>query len=353
MAADTGKKRIVHYDLLRIVAAFSVVMLHSAAQFWYTIPVTQTEWKIANCYDALFRFGVPIFVMLSGALFLGREIEVKRLYKHNILRLLIVYLVWSVIYGLFDYTKYNLTEINGQALVQEVIGGRYHLWFLPMIIGIYMLLPILQLWVCSAKEKDLRYFLLLFFVVKILGQTISVLIENEVVHYLLNIFNASELQMVCSYIGYFVLGYYLVSVEISKKWQKVIYVAVIPSIILNIVIDNYMSVKANAPSGVIYDSFGLFTFIIVVAIFLFFTQVVGKVHFGSRAERIIQEVSAATFGIYLAHLLCMEWLERMGIHSMTFSNIIGIPLLAIGVFAICFVFAALIRRIPFVGKYIC
>ena len=70
VSSKTDKKRLIHYDLLRIFAAFSVVMLHSAAQFWYSLDIYSTEWLIANSYDALFRFGVPIFVMISGALFL-------------------------------------------------------------------------------------------------------------------------------------------------------------------------------------------------------------------------------------------------------------------------------------------
>ncbi len=353
MASEGRKKRIIHYDLLRIIAAFSVVMLHSAAQFWYTIPVTQVEWKIANCYDALFRFGVPIFVMLSGVLFLGRDVDVKRLYTHNIFRLLIVYLIWSAAYGLFDCTRYDLREIGWQAIAQEMMGGRYHLWFLPMIIGIYMLLPILRLWVKNAQKKDLQYFLILFFVLKIGAETISVLWQNEFVHYILDIFAASELSAVCSYIGYFVLGYYLVFIGIPKKWQKILYVAALPALILNIILDSAMAIKANAPIGVIYDSFGLFTFIIVVALFVFGVEVLSKVSYSPCVERVIREVSQATFGIYLSHLLCMELLERYGIHSMTIPNAVGIPLLAIGVFLICFAFAAVVRRIPFIGKYIC
>ena len=49
------------YDLLRILAAFSVVILHISAQFWYDFDVTDFRWLTANSYDALFRFGVPVF----------------------------------------------------------------------------------------------------------------------------------------------------------------------------------------------------------------------------------------------------------------------------------------------------
>lgn len=353
MAAGSGKKRMIHYDLLRIVAAFSVVMLHSAAQFWYVLPVNGTEWKVANFYDAASRFGVPIFVMISGALFLGREVNVKRLYTHNISRLLIVYLVWSAVYGLFDCTRFNLRELTLGDYIQEIIGGRYHLWFLPMIIGIYMILPVLHSWIQHAEKKNIQYMLILFLIFQIGIETVTALHQGEISAYFLGIFSRPELGMACSYIGYFVLGYYIVYIGIPKKWHKFIYAGVIPSLVLNIVLDDYLAQQAGAPQGVIYDSFGVFTFVIVVAIFLFFEEVMRKVNYSEWAERVITEISQATFGIYLAHLLCIEGLERVGIHNMMIPNIVGIPLQAVCVFAICYLVAALLRRIPLIGKFIC
>ena len=73
MEDRTERKRMVHYDLLRIAAAFSVVMLHSAAQFWNSLDIASLEWRIADGYNALSRFGVPIFVMISGAMLLSEQ----------------------------------------------------------------------------------------------------------------------------------------------------------------------------------------------------------------------------------------------------------------------------------------
>ena len=89
---QTTQNRNIQYDLLRILAAFSVVMLHSAAQHWYDLPIDSLDWKVVNAYDACFRFGVPIFVMISGAIFLDplRELDMRRLYRHNILRLVVI-----------------------------------------------------------------------------------------------------------------------------------------------------------------------------------------------------------------------------------------------------------------------
>lgn len=155
MKGKTNDNRMVHYDLLRILAAFSVVMLHISAQFWYDFDVTDFRWLTANTYDALFRFGVPVFVMISGALFLPgpEKTDMKRLYCHNIMRLLAIFIVWSCLYGLLDCYNFGFQNLTMSNILQEMLFGRYHLWYLPLQIGIYMLLPILRIWIQNADKK--------------------------------------------------------------------------------------------------------------------------------------------------------------------------------------------------------
>lgn len=352
MVSNTKKrKRMVHYDLLRIFAAFSVVMLHSAAQFWYTLDVRSTEWIIANSYDAVFRFGVPVFVMISGAMFLDRDytLDVKRLYKHNILRMLVLYVVWSCLYGLYDCRNIDIQEAGIKAVFRELLYGRYHLWFIPMIVGIYMLLPILKCWVQNADPKNLQYFMGLFLVLQVGGETVRALTVTDEIHYILD---TASIELACSYVGYFVWGYYLAHVGVSDRFQKVIYALVIPSAIMNIVLGNYLAWKVNSPVGAIYDSFGVFTFIIVTALFLITVEKGSKISFSEKSTAIIKELSADTLGVYLIHMGLIEILEHYGIHSMLVPIAIGIPLLAIFIFIISTGIAFLLRKIPVVGRYL-
>jgi len=350
--SDTENTRMVHLDLLRILACFSVVMLHCAAQFWYTLPVTSMDWKIANSYDAVFRFGVPVFVMISGALFLPakKEIIVNLLYTHNILRLIIIYLVWSCIYGLFDCRFYSWSILDKGDIIREIFAGRYHLWYLPMIVGIYMLLPVLRSWVASAEKRNLQYFLLLFVIFQVGKETMLVLRQTDGMRYF---WGLVSLDMVCGYLGYFVLGYYIVQFGIEVRWHKWIYLGGILSVGANIVLSDYLAGQAGAPVGEIYDSFSFFTFLIVVSLFLFFTGCMSKINYSLRVSAIIKELSLATLGIYLLHIGLIEFLEPFGIHSMMFAPVVCIPLFAIFCFGVCFVLAAILRRIPLIGKYIC
>ncbi len=347
-----NRERKLHYDLLRIVAAFSVVMLHSAAQFWYTLDRESIEWLVANSYDALFRFGVPIFVMLSGTFFLDSDyrLDVKRLYKHNILRMIILYAVWSCAYGIYDSSMFDFRVAGIKDVLREIIFGRYHLWFLPMIVGIYLLLPILKDWVERAEKRNLQYFLWLFFVLQIGRETIRALTLTEELHYILDL---GKIELACGYIGYFVWGYYLAHVGIGEKLRKVLYGMFIPSVAMNVILGNVLAGNSDAYGGIIYDSYGVFTFVVVTVLFLFTKEQGSKISFGEKSSRLIREISADTLGVYVIHVGLMEFLINYDIHSMMLPNIVGIPLFAVGCFAACTVVTAILRRIPFIGKFIC
>lgn len=343
---------MVHYDLLRILAAFSVVMLHVSAQFWYNTPVTDLRWLTANSYDALSRFGVPVFVMISGALFLPgpQKTDMKRLYAHNILRLLSLFIIWSCLYGLLDCWHYGFQNLTARNIFQEMLDGRFHLWYLPMQLGIYMLLPILRIWVQNADRKNIQYFLLLFLIFQVGSETASALFPRGEIEYAASLIRP---YMVCGYLGYFILGYYIAHYGIDQEYHRYIYAIGFVSAFCNVFLDNALSLRKGEPLGAIYDSFGVFTFAVSAALFLFFTAKVSRHSFGPKTRKLINELSRDTLGVYILHLGLIERLEFIGIHSMMLPNVIGIPLFTIFCFLICSLLAAILRRIPVVGKYLC
>jgi len=345
------RERKLHFDLLRILAAFSVVMLHSAAQFWYELDVRSTEWVISNSYNAAFRFGVPIFVMISGAMFLDKnyQLDVKRLFRNNIFRLAMIYIIWSCIYGLYDCSNFGWEVLGAKDILREMISGRYHLWFLPMLIGIYVLLPVLKRWVEHAEKKELQYFLMLFFLLQICGETVKTLTVTDELEYLIDL---GKVEMVCGYIGYFVLGYYLTHIGVSKKMCRWFYVLCIPAIISNIV-GGTLLIWRDGITTIFYDSYGIFTFIITTALFLYTIEKGKTLSVNEKTSRMIREMSADTLGAYVMHVGLMEYLADRGIHSMSLPNIIGIPLFSLLCFFICMILAALLRRIPVIGRFFC
>lgn len=346
------KERNLAFDLLRIIAAFSVIMLHSAAQFWYDLPVDQKEWQIANAYDACFRFGVPIFVMISGALFLGREqnTSISKLLKHNVLRLVIVYFLWSSIYGLWDCYSYGIEKLGRKEIVNEMLSGRYHLWFVPMIVGLYVICPIVYELVHRVPKRCLDYFVVLFLITEILRCSALPFIYDGQLRSVLNSFQPP---LVSGYVGYFVLGYYLHEYGVSSKIRNVCLGLCIPALFFNVYMSRRFSLAAGTPKGEVYDCFCIGTFIIIIALFVGINDFCKGKKPGKLLSGIVKELSADTFGVYLMHLLILEFFRSKGIHVMSINIALGIPVMAIFVFVVGCVLAAILRRIPLLGRFIC
>ena len=79
--------------------------------------------------------------MISGSLFLRKNVTVKEIYKKYILKILVIYLVWNVVYCLINGL---LKGRRFASIVKRMVHGYDTLWFLLMIIGLYMIVPILQ-----------------------------------------------------------------------------------------------------------------------------------------------------------------------------------------------------------------
>lgn len=152
--------RIIYLDYLRVLATFAVIILHISATKWYDSQVHSLEWQAYNLYDSLVRWAVPVFVMISGTLFLQKEIGIKVILKKYILRLLIAYVVWSFIYAM-AYPVANAVlkgkHMQVWTIMQKVFPAPYHMWYIPMIIGLYLIIPLLKQMISS--EYMMRIFL--------------------------------------------------------------------------------------------------------------------------------------------------------------------------------------------------
>lgn len=346
------KKRIIYIDLLRILASLSVIILHYSSQNWYGYDVKSARWLIYNGYDAIFRFGVPVFVMISGSLFavssVRTDFSLKKLYTHNIARLAVIYIIWSSVYGIWDCYLNQTWNIGDIAI--EIITGRYHLWFVPMLIGIYMILPFLRLLFQKDDQKLTEYLLVLFFLFQIGKTTIMALRPVYGIEVLVKLM---EPELACSYVGYFILGYYLNRFPIKESMKRGLYFLGILSAIGVIGVSTFLSMRWGDPAYEIYDSFALPTCIISAALFVFFQSEVSKIHFSDTVSRVIKNISLDTLGIYLIHILLIEIFEIFHITTNGFPALMGIPFLSVLNFLIATLIISILRRIPKIGKHIC
>ena len=108
MGSTEVTKRIVFFDYLKVFAALAVIIIHVTYQNYFSVGVNTYEWQTMNFFNSISRWGIMIFIMISGALFLNRDISIKKLYSKYILRLVIVFIVWSIFYAFLNYDSVEL-----------------------------------------------------------------------------------------------------------------------------------------------------------------------------------------------------------------------------------------------------
>ncbi len=355
MNIQEKKQRNISFDLLRIISAFSVVMLHVSGVYIEGSQVGSLDFGLANFMNSVSRFGVPVFVMISGAIFLSeqKQVTIKKLWSRNIFRMIVIFSVWSFAYYVYQSLYWWNFDFWRQGIVRTITGCVYasdHFWFIFMIIGLYALVPFLRTWLHHADKKEIDYFVILFLVFQIGRTTITTLIDKSLVEKIFSLVKIVELSW---YVGYFVIGYILVRYGISTRVKIVIYSLVPVGVIANYVISDYMSNRQGAYSAGIYDSFGVFTFIHSVALFVFFVDNFSKAKIGQKGAKLCTNIALDTLGIYLMHVGLLDFFKTKQFIIGSLSTVPGILLLSFICFAISGAVAAVLRRIPFIGKYLC
>ena len=240
----TQKTHIVWLDVVRLVAMFTVVCCHSADPFNFypgepPANIAEIKWWGA-VYGSLLRPCVPLFVMITGALLLPVKGEVAPFYRKRIGRVFWPFLIWSVIYNLFpwitgllgvapevilDFFPYSGEEVMRQSL--DVSLGYIaqmpfnfslldvHMWYIYLLIGLYLYLPVFSAWVEKASERAKLMFLLAWGVTLLLPYY-----YQFVSNYLWGTCSWNSFGMLYAFAGfngYLLLGHYLKNLEWSLK----------------------------------------------------------------------------------------------------------------------------------------
>jgi surface polysaccharide O-acyltransferase-like enzyme len=153
---------MIWVDKARIFAVIAVIVLHVSAIVVVGIKdFNDPQWWFGNIYDSMVRWCVPVFVMISGALLLSetKNESIFIFYKKRILRLLTPILFWSLFFTIWTYIQ-GFIQKNPPSilfLVQNLLLGKpyYHVWFLYMITGLYLVTPFLRVFVRQATTNDI------------------------------------------------------------------------------------------------------------------------------------------------------------------------------------------------------
>lgn len=358
MTKTTLAQRQYHLDYSRVFASIAIILLHVTANNMPDVEFAGTEWNIYNVCNSASRWGVPVFVMMSGALFLPREIPTKTLYKKYIFRMAIAYVVWSAFYAIFDPLGKFIFKDDYQISFVEIIGnfisGAVHLWFLPMIIGLYMCIPLIKQ--LTKSDNLIKYFLVLSFVfcfIRTQTELVSTsLLSGNVALIFANVntlFKNSHMDLVFGFTSYFILGFYLNKTEINKKKRLLLYILGVIGLVLTVTLNLLASKTAGKSTETFYSVNSINVLLMSIAIFVWFKY---NVKGNDKFNKIIIKLSKYSFGAFLVHIFILQVLLAFGIQTTSFHPILSVPTITIFTTVVSYLISLILNKIPVIKKYI-
>jgi Uncharacterized protein conserved in bacteria len=299
--------RHIGLDLLRILAAFGVVLIHTSSPLVIgnMKHINETFWA-ANFYDSLGRFSVPIFVIISGFFILRPVVSLRDFYRRRFSRIAWPFLIWSIVYFLwaifFDKTSWS-------KIGDSLMWGKsyFHLWFLGMLMGLYAIAPFLGDLKQRVSSKTFSYITV---VALLMGMAL-----NKWTDYTHSKLWISVLWV--PFVGYFMVGSTIARFKgwyASKWFSLVVFLVSFESIFL---LTGYLFGK-HRYEWYFYDYLCIFTILGSVALVNIFMRL--KIF----SSPLISKLSELTFGIYLIHII------PLGIYNRLIPNFLdGFPFLKV------------------------
>lgn len=346
MSCSEKNKRLVYIDLIKIIAIIGVIFIHVSADYWYKTPISSNRWEAMNFWNAIGRCGVDIFVMCSGVLFLSKkEVAYKDLFKKYIPRLLIAFIVWTFVYSIIK------ADFNIQQSFLSLKQGlpRAHLWFLIMIMGLYLVLPIIRIFIKNADKKDIEYFLILFFIIQ---SVLPFLQEFECFNWIKNYYKHLHPAMITGYVGYLVLGYYLDKYKLSNKNKTILVILGIISIISTIVLNLNEAREVAKPTTAFFDNLYINIALYSTSVFIIVKEFCDKIKFNEASKKIVSKMGRLVFGVYLIHMILKDILNSFNINALMCNTYIAIPVTGILILITSLGITYIISKIPFLRRIV-
>lgn len=169
-------KNIRYISVLRVIAILSVLAIHvvrtpSTGTPW---DMSQFEFQLSAIVAAVFNaFAVPVFIMISGALFLNpdKEITLKKLITKYSCRIFLVILTIGSLFALMEivFNNRSFAPIDVlQAIRNALVGKTWsHFWYLYLIIALYLVTPVFRAFVEKTSNNELIGVLIIMYVFSI------------------------------------------------------------------------------------------------------------------------------------------------------------------------------------------
>ena len=376
--SNQKNQHIVWLDVVRFIAMFTVVCCHCTDPFNFypgTAPNIGEIKLWGAIYGSVLRPCVPLFVMITGALLLPVRSDASTFYKKRIPRVFYPFLIWSVLYNLFPWIT-GLLGLNPQIILdffpyagEEVMQQSFsvsleyilmipfnfsilavHMWYIYLLIGLYLYLPVFSAWVEKASERAKLMFLLAWGVTLLLPYY-----YQFVSNYLWGTCSWNSFGMLYAFAGfngYLLLGHYLKNLEWSLK--KTLAIG-IPMFAVGYAVTFLGFRHITALPEYTDEMLELFfTYcslnVVMMTIPVFMLEKKVKVN-SERMKKALANLTVCGFGIYMIHY----FFTGPSVVLMRAINMpigLQIPVAAILAFAVSWGLVWLIYRAGKVAKYI-
>lgn len=346
-------KRVQGYDVARTFAIICVVLCHSIEGVYSNSlnaggSIESQLFRIV-CFT-IGRLGVPIFLFLTGALLLKKQIDtdedVFKFYKKNLLPLFITIEIWNIFYNIFLSVlnkKFNIDNFIYNILFLKQVDMP-HMWYMSMILGIYIAIPFLAKIVKTFSLKSIKIPLIIVFISTILLPSV-----NKI----LSLFNLKEYSLIVdlSFLGggyglYVMLGYFISNDWLRKIKSKYLIIITFLSFFITVFFQYYTYTIKNI--YYVWYNF-IMLFICAICLFTLFTRI--KERKENLFVNITKYISEISLGIFFMHEIILKLLSS-AINKLNTINPIKTILALIISFIGSIIIIYLFSFIKVIKKYI-
>jgi surface polysaccharide O-acyltransferase-like enzyme len=346
-------KLSIPVDLIRTVAILGVIFLHATND----LTVQQmnefeiVRWCTVDIYQSVGRVGVLLFLMLSGALLLqpSKANETLRVFfKKRWARIGLPFIFWGAVFFAWDFLVEHQAFTSSTIIQGVLTGPYYHFWYLYLLLGLYLLTPILRIVMAHASSNLIKYFVILWF----LGASL-IPVASLFTTYNLD----SNVFAFTGYTGFFILGAYLLTVRMRRS---TILIFMSLGIALT-AIGTYVLAATVGGADMYFFQEYLSPTVILASIMVFMLLNTTQVH-GTQKEnnpaksnhpkvrKLLNVISQNTLPIFLLHVIILESLHNgyfgFTINGNTINSIIGVPLVTVLTLFISLAIILPLKKIP-------
>jgi len=333
-------------DWLRILAAFAVVALHVSDNLAGSKQELASVWWESNLLDAAVRWCVPVFVMVSGALLLkARTPEAAPVFFRKRLRRILLPTVFWTLFYMVIWIRFG----KGITLSKEswnVLTGHpfFHLWYLYMLFGLYLITPFLRTYMAGARRSEVRVLLIVLFGISAIDCFWN--------HCAVSPSDGPFITLFLPFIGYYLCGAYLADRETLQKPIKGLR-AIITLSILGSALAQYLVARHFPANQYFRDWLSPGVIVLSVALFALLSLERDRWRIASAANRgLLGLMASASFGIYLIHPVFVMVLWRVKWLNTGLVPIAAIPLLSILFFVLSLIATLAISEVPLLKEVV-